>query len=624
MRDVKNADDLIAQLTEWVDEAEMATAGARSRSERDRDYYDGKQWTDEELETLAKRNQPPITFNRIKRKVDFMVGFEIQQRTDPKAFPRNPQDEGAAEAATDALRYVADNNAFPGLSSSVWENMLIEGAGGCEVGVRRKKKGGFEITFTHIPWDRMIWDPASMRHDFADARYLGTVVWMDADLAKAKWPKGAEAIDASLTDEDSLYGDTWDDKPRETAWGDREHRRVKLVQMCFRWIEKGEARWHWCLFTKGGKIAGGISDYLDDEGDPECPLIFASAYVDRDNNRYGVVRDMVSPQDASNKHRSVMLYTSMMRQIIMDEGALGEGGDVRKVKAELAKPDGVVTLSGSAALRFEVVNGADRLMAMAKMLAEADSELEQLGPNAAMVGQEAGQASGRAILASQQGGAVEMLKLLDRHRQWKIRVFRAAWNRVKQFWDEERWIRVTDDENKPKFVGLNRAVTMGEAFLTQLQQQGATPEDVEMMQQQIANDPRARMVIGRENSVGEMDMDIIVEDAPDTITIQHEQFDQLVRLAEAGIPIPPDILIEMMPNLRNRKAILDRMSGMNDPAQQAMMKAQQELQMRGATAEVEKTEAEAFATKAKGMDSIASAAERRVRSGQQKEMVRLN
>ena len=100
-----NVTDYSAELGMFCrhfEEAEESTQDSRQKAERDRDYYDEKQWTAEEETALKNRKQPVITYNRVKRKVNAMMGLEKQTRKDPKAFPRNPDDEESAQAATDA------------------------------------------------------------------------------------------------------------------------------------------------------------------------------------------------------------------------------------------------------------------------------------------------------------------------------------------------------------------------------------------------------------------------------------------------------------------------------------------------------------------------------------------
>jgi len=77
----------VSALRDMFEESEQTTQAARDESERARDYADGKQLTDAELEELRKRGQPVIIINRVRRKIEWLKGLEVKQRTDPRAFP---------------------------------------------------------------------------------------------------------------------------------------------------------------------------------------------------------------------------------------------------------------------------------------------------------------------------------------------------------------------------------------------------------------------------------------------------------------------------------------------------------------------------------------------------------
>lgn len=587
-------DALLSMLTEWVEEAEDATIEPRKRSELDRNYYDGVQWTDAEVRTLKQRGQPVTTDNRIKRKIDYLTGLEKIKRTDPKAFPRNPQDESASQAATDALRYVWDNQNGDSIRSDVWEHMLVEGFGGAAVEIKRNRKGRVEVALRLIPWDRLFYDPTSARHDFSDARYMGEVVWMDFEVAKAKFPDSARELEMSADLQGRGQGETYDDKPR---WiHGHKRKRVKIVTC---WYRDGSGNWSFAQFTANVLIKNGPSPFMTEDG-TACPLILVSAYVQRDNERQGVVRDMRPLQDEVNKRRSKLLHNLIARQIIMDDGAVD---DEREVRRELSKPDGVI--KAHPGKRFEILANNEEIVGHFNLLADIKADMDQMGPNAALTGRAGEEASGRAILASQQGGQTEIATLLDRLRWFNIRMYRAIWDRVQQFWTEERWIRVTDDERNMRFVGLNRQVPA-----IQLLQEKIANEPPAKQQQIMAlaqQDPRSQQMVSV-NTLADLDVDIIVEDAPDTITIMAENFDRVVQLAQAGVQFPPDVLIEMMPGLRNREQLLDRMRGGQSPEQAQAMQEQQELARRGAMAEIAKTEAEVKETNASALKDISAAA----------------
>jgi hypothetical protein len=187
-----------ARLVRWFEEAERSSQNEREQAERDRDYYDGAQLTPGELAALKKRGQPPLIDNYIRDKVDLLCGMERKARTDPVAYPRTPQEEDRADAATQALRYLQDDLVLPQIRSSVWENMLIEGIGGAELGLEDDGKGGANITLTHVAWDRLFRDPHSRTADCSDSRYHGIVAWMDRDQLEEMYPNAGDVLEEAF------------------------------------------------------------------------------------------------------------------------------------------------------------------------------------------------------------------------------------------------------------------------------------------------------------------------------------------------------------------------------------------------------------------------------------------
>ena len=534
----------VGDLCRMFEQSEDATLEARGNSERDRDYLDGIQHSAQEIAVLERRRQPIVTDNRIKTKIDFLVGLEKQQRIDRRALPRTPKHEEDADGATQALRYICHTENHDDKRSGVWRNMLVEGAGGIRVYVEPSRKnygqGEMEIRIDYVSWDRMFWDPHSSRPDFSDAAYLGIVIWMDFDDALAKYPEGKEALDTTM----ATHSDTYDDKPKFSSWADKKRKRVRICQM---WIKRDDS-WHFAEFTKGGILKAGPSPYLTDTGESDCELFFQSAFINRENERYGYVREMISPQDEINKRRSKTLHIMNSKQIVMAQGAVN---DVEKARAEAARPDGVIVVNppvnGGIGDNFTFQSDTTMAEGNFKLLVEAQNSIDLKGPNATMLGDKAqgsSSASGKAIIASQQGGMISLGDLTDNLRHLDLRVFRAIWNRIRQFWTAEKWVRTTDDERNIKWVALN--VDRGQWGM--------------LMQQ----DPTAaQRVAGIVGSVAELDCDIIIDEAPDNLTPQLEQFQALVELKKLDInnELPLRAFIETVPNLKNRAKFLELMDG---------------------------------------------------------------
>lgn len=577
------------ELTDRIqkfEEAEQASYNGRQEGEKGRDYYDGRQLTPDEIKTLKKRKQPIVIENLIQPKIDYLCGLERQTRTDPKAYPRTAAHEDDANAATDAMRYVADDQRIDIKRSAVFQNMLIEGYGGVEV-IAQRTRGGIDPKVTHIVWDRLFYDPHSMRPDFSDAEYLGYVTWMDANAAKIMWRDKADIIDATVAKPTSSTSETYDDKPRYTYWTNASRNRIRIVTMYCR----RDGQWYRSVFTLAGDLEETtLSPWIDEDGNPECGLIMQSAYVDRDNDRYGPVRHWITLQDEVNKRRSKFLHLSNSRQIRISPAT---GLDAQAARNEMSRPDGVFVGEQG---EIEIIGTGDMAAGHFNLLAEAKQAIQLTGPNATMQGKSGQDQSGRAILALQQGGMTEMAPLLDGLRDFNIRLFRAVWNRIRQFWTAERWVRVTDDEQNVRFVGLN--ISKGQAAMLKIGEAvkaGKLDEPTaRQYAMQVQSDPSMMQPV---NTIAEMDVDIQIDEAADAPTLQIEQFEQLTKLAPMTppqyLPVMWELMIEAS-SLRNKdklREIIEQMKNQPDPMQEVQGQMAQ-VQMASEMAKVEKTQSE--------------------------------
>lgn len=546
-------------------EAQDTNQQERADAERDRDYYDGKQLSDAELAALAQRKQPPVVFNRIGPKIDALRGHADRMHADPRAYPRTPKHEQEAESVTDAIRFVCDQSDFRAIRSDACDNLLIEGIGAATVTVRNVGEQA-EVVITHVPWDRFYYDPASRRQDFGDANYLGVVLWMDEAEALERWP-GSDAVISAAYAADTA-GDTFDDKPG-MLWSDRSRKRLRVLQHRF----KHKGQWHTAILCGGGFLRDPqVSPYVDEDGVPQCDLVAVSAYVDRENRRYGCVRRMVSPQDEINKRRSKALHLLNTTTILTEEGAVES---IEQARREVNRPDGVVMARPG--MRFDIERNADLAMGQFNLLQEAKAEIDASGVNPAIEG-DASAPSGRAQEMMLQSGLAEMSRVLGGLRSWTWDVYRQVWYRVRQYWTEERWVRVTDDERNLRWVAINKPIKQWELMAQEAEQAGQplAPEQLQQMQA----DPTLQQVAQVQNQLAELDVDLILEDGPDSITIQSEQFEELVKLKTADpASIPTRAVIEAS-SLRNKQQILEHLDQGSIPPQiqQQMEQMQQALQ----------------------------------------------
>lgn len=541
-----------------------------------RHYFNSDQLTANEVKTLKKRRQPPVVRNKIDRKINGVVGLVERLRQDPKAYPRTPveQERGGDVIATGVVRYLLekpndDEMDWPTTAAECARDGAISGLFGIELRLesgdqaphsdhalpwfRHQEMTDPDISWGQVDSDTFFYDPRSCRYTFRDARYQGVAKWLDLDECIEMFPEKAEELEGLCTWGGGL--ETWQQRDREYRWIDSNERRVFLIEHWYRF----QSEWHFCFYIGHTVLLRGKSPFMDEKGRTFCRYIMQSVNIDHDLDRFGFVRSMKSLQDEVNARASKGLHLLNVRRAVAEKGAVD---DVEEARIEAARPDGWVQVNPGKQVTFDDQKNQIDFQGQLQMLQEAKSEIENFGPNPALIGQGIENKSGRAIALLQQAGIAELGPFILGYRNWKLRVYRGLWNTAQRYWTNERWIRVTDDEQRPAFLELN----------TQELDQWGRPVLV--------------------NQLGALDVDILLDEGPDTITMMQDVYDTLIALAQNGLQVPPEILLELAPipgaTKRTVTAKLNELKQQSAPPPEM-----QQLQMRGAAATVSKTESEA-------------------------------
>jgi hypothetical protein len=476
-----------------------------------RRFRHASQWTSEQETQLKARKQPIVTINKISRKIHGVIGVLARLKQDPKAYPRTPQHEEGAELATAAIRFVSDSNDWDSTDYYCGEMCAVDGIAGVEINIVAGDREDPDVEIVPFNTDSFFYDPRSYKPDFSDARYMGVGKWLDVEEAIELFP---DYEDELKTAQDS--GSELTSEPdREYQWyqTDGEVRRVRLVEHWYK--RKGD--WYYCIYSANDKLVEGKSPLIDEHGKTMCKYIAWSAYIDQDGDRYGFVRDLKSLQTELNMRRSKALYTMLGRRIIAPKGAFD---NIEIARREASRVDGIVEWNpGVGEPNFDDQMRLAESNAQFQFYEATQKEIESFGPNVAITtGEGLERASGRAIHLLQQAGLADLGPFLQSYRGWKIRVYRAIWQAIKHHWQGQRWIRVTDDEQLTHFIEVNGFEINPETGFPEIY-----------------------------NKIGDLDVDIIIDEGPDVVNQMADAFDTLEVLAQRGAEIPPDILIELAP-----------------------------------------------------------------------------
>jgi hypothetical protein len=224
-------------------------------------------------------------------------------------------------------------------------------------------------------------------------------------------------------------------------------------------------------------------------------------------------------------------------------------------------------------------------------LQQALQSFEVMGPNSAMMGKKDGNESGRAIMAQQQGGSIQVGPIVDALREMDMETYRKVWRRIRQFWTGQTWVRVTDDLNNMKWVEINKPAQrpMMRPALDPETGQAVMQPAIDPATGQPAMEPVIDPATGQpvmENSVADLDVDIEISDAPDMGTLQQEEFSNLIELAKIGVVMPPKVYLAAS-NLRNKGELVQMLDDASQQQQQVPPEQQQAIRLELQGKEVE-------------------------------------
>jgi hypothetical protein len=536
-----------------------------------RRYRHGAHWTADQVKVFNARKQPIVTYNRIGRKIDGIVGLVEKMRADPKAYPNTPQQQQGADLATAAIRSAIEGEKFKAKTPPIAEACAVDGFGGIEL-VLSQVNGAYDIGLEPVDNEGFFYDPRSKKPDFSDARYLGMGKWVDADVAKDMLPGHEQEIDDAIGSGADLTTNSDGDALWFMPSGDLKS--IRLIYVCYR----HNGGWCWALFTGSSKLMEGRSYFVDKHGKEICSFIMFSAAVDHDYDRYGFPRNLKSAQDEINQRRSKALHELNTRRIIAEKGAFD---DIEKARAEAVRPDGVIERNKGYEAEFDDSKKQADIAGQVKFMEDAKAEVENFGPNPALLGDTGiNNRSGRAISLMQQAGIAELGPFVSNYHNWKLRVYEATFCAIRKYWTNERWIRVSGHDGQHQLVALNA----------------------------MQLNPMGMPIIV--NQIGQLDVDIVLDEGPDVVTQQQDMYETLSQVIPAIAPMlsPPEVqaviqmLVETSPLTAEHK---QRFAQASAQARQPNPMQQQaaQIQMAGAAAEVDKTKSETVLNYAKAQEA---------------------
>lgn len=617
----------LRKLLQWYYYERDRQAPNRLEMATDHDFYDGRQWSEEDKAILEDRGQMALSYNEVAPMCDWIIGTQRRAPVDWKILPRAEDDVQSSDIKTKVMKYIADVNRAAWHRSRAFADAVKGGIGWLDDGVRDDPTKE-PVYSRYEDWRCVLHDSSALDPLGEDARYIFRWRWVDEDVALMMFPDRADVIRREV--EEWAYH--YDPMDQESDWQpggdldtrratmplstgtsmivDAQRRRVRLIECQYREpvstkfvasgpmrgalfdardkamvsaldrfggtiIDRIAMRVHVAVFTESAMLAMGPSAYRHNQFSLTPVICFRDG---RTRQPYGFVRRVRDVQADLNKRASKAQFLLNSNQVVMEEGAVA---DIDEAHEEVQNPQGrIVVRPGK---KFDIRRDTDAATGQLQLMAAAAQQIQKSGGvTDENLGRQTNARSGEAIKARQMQGAVVTTEVFDNIRLTTQAQGQKQLSLQEQYITEERVIRLTGHQGRLEWVKINRAVPQPDGSIEYL-------DDITASQ-----------------------ADFVVAEADYAGTLRQVMFESMQDLAQR---LPPEIALRFLriafefsdlPNKIEITEELRKLTGEQDPnkeptpeqaaAAEQQMQAQAELmQMQRASAQAALAEQQAKA-----------------------------
>ncbi len=552
----EQANELLAKVKGWFEGAvnSKAYTAWREEAKTSWDFYDGVQWTAEEVDKLAELGQGAVVINKIAPKIDNLAGTEVAGRTRVVYRSRSGDrgEELAARVLSDLALYVAERSDQALEISNVFRAGLVGGIGWLDIGVEESAEG--IVVFARAEDEFAVaWDPLSRRPDYSDARFVARERWMTRDEVEVLFGEKGKAVERIIGLEDyrvigtaAPYALGRGARGDEVGYYDAQREMYRIVEVQYR-----EPAKQWRLRLADGRLVGTFDkaklrlrgavvediatvprvhvayfagDVLLDnkplayEHNSFTLVPFVYKRHRSDGRPYGLVRAALDPQRELNKRRSKAMHLLNTAQVIADIDAVE---DPNTLAREAARPDGIILKRAGKDLR--ILRNTDLAVGQVQVMEQAGRDIQDvIGVYDEAIGKPSNATSGVAIQQRQMAGQMNQMFAFDTLRLLKKQLGVQVLGLVRQYFTEEMVIKITDNLGAGRLIRLNQPVIGPDG--------------------KVVKGPDGKPVVFPDLNNGQFD--VVVEEVKDVLSARELEAAQLEMLLKAGVPVPPEVLVE--------------------------------------------------------------------------------
>jgi len=163
---------------------------------RDMMCFLGDQWEAHEKASLAEQRRNALVFNRVRRNIKMVTGFERKSRHSIVAQPVENSDEKTADQLSAVLLWVMNRDNMLHTMSDAFEGCLKTGINLLQLSVDYQKDPlDGDIKLARVPHNQVLLDPRFTRRDLSDCEFILQRRLLSREAVKALLPQRSDDID---------------------------------------------------------------------------------------------------------------------------------------------------------------------------------------------------------------------------------------------------------------------------------------------------------------------------------------------------------------------------------------------------------------------------------------------
>ena len=187
---------IVSDLLDHYRAAKEVEQDSYEKAEEADEFYSGEQWEEETKATLTSLNRAALTINDIQKNIDELSGYERQQRTDLRYLPMEGGDQRVADLLNIVTKQICEQCYFERETSKAFMDAAITGRGLFNIFVTFENDLRGEVRIEKYPWKRFTAGEHE-KEDLSDCEVIFKEGMFSLDKLKQMWPDKADELSLS-------------------------------------------------------------------------------------------------------------------------------------------------------------------------------------------------------------------------------------------------------------------------------------------------------------------------------------------------------------------------------------------------------------------------------------------